>query len=267
MLPAPGDLFAVQQLPPGLGRLLAALIERHGIDHEVALDLEAFAERRGVTEETVRRGLTRLHQLGRVVYVPPFRGRATEVRGGENALAHVDFAALDERRRHEEARLDEMVGYAHARGCRVLHLLTCFRAEGEQRCGRCDRCVGASSPGGGDEAFDLANPRAAATVRTVLQAVRAFDARYGFRKLAGHLAGSDAAGVGDGPLAHGPTRGALRALGVKGAERWLQVCQDAGFLRLVPRRLAGGQRTVHLVAVGPRGIRVLKGEPPGTAGG
>ena len=116
-------------------------------------------------------------------------------------------------------------------------------------------------------AFDLANPRAAATVRTVLQAVRAFDARYGFRKLAGHLAGSDAAGVGDGPLAHGPTRGALRALGVKGAERWLQVCQDAGFLRLVPRRLAGGQRTVHLVAVGPRGIRVLKGEPPGTAGG
>ncbi|MEZ6025655.1 MAG: ATP-dependent DNA helicase RecQ [Planctomycetota bacterium] len=267
VLPAPGDLFAVQQLPPGLGRLLAALIERHGIDREVALDLEAFAERRGVTEETVRRGLGRLHQLGRVVYVPPFRGRATEVRGGEDALAHVDFGALDERRRHEEARLDEMVGYAHARGCRVLHLLACFRAEGEQRCGRCDRCVGANSPGGGDDAFDLANPRAAATVRTVLQAVRAFDARYGFRKLAGHLAGSDAAGVGDGPLAHGPTRGALRALGVKGAERWLQVCQDAGFLRLVPRRLAGGQRTVHLVAVGPRGIRVLKGEPPGTAGG
>ncbi len=264
VLPAPGDLFAVQPLPPGLGRLLATLVERYGIDREVELDLDAFAERRGVSEETLRRGLVRLQQLGRVVYVPPFRGRATELRGGDDALAHVDFAALDERRRHEEARLEEMVAYAYAKGCRVRHLLRCFRAASEERCGRCDRCSAFSSEFGGS-ASKLASPEEVAVVRTVLEAVRAFDARYGFRKVAGHLAGSDAAGVGDGPLAHGPTRGALRSIGTKGAELWLQICVDAGFLRLVPRRLGDGVRTVQLLAVAPRGLRVLKGEPPAVA--
>ena len=96
---------------------------------------------------------------------------------------------------------------------------------------------------------------------TALQAVQAFDSRYGFGKLACHLAGSQAEGVSSGPLSTGPTRGLLKHLGVKGADRWLRVAYDAGLLRLVPHKLARGNRTVHTVALSPLGLRVIKGEP------
>ena len=96
---------------------------------------------------------------------------------------------------------------------------------------------------------------------TVLEAVQAFDKRYGFRKLAGHLAGSEAGGVGTGPLSSGPTRGRLKHLGVKGSDRWLRISYDAGLLRLVPHKLAGGGRTVHTIALSPLGLRAIKGEP------
>ncbi len=96
---------------------------------------------------------------------------------------------------------------------------------------------------------------------TGLEAVQAFEERYGFRKLAGHLAGSNAGGVGTGPLSRGATRGALTALGVAGSERRLRDCLDAGLLRLVPHKLGPTGRSVHLVALSKVGRGVLKGDP------
>ena len=257
VFPAPGDLFRLQPLPPGLGRLLAALVDRFGVDQEHPLDVAAFARERHVTPETVRRGLTRLAERGRIEYRRPFRGRATELRGGDDALDHVDFAALAARRGREEDKLDEMVAFARAPGCRVLHLLRCFDAPGEEACGRCDRCQGLR----GDLPVGTTGRALAEQMRLALQAVQAHDGRYGFGKLAGHLAGSSAAGVGTGPLAQGATRGALLDLGVKGADRVLRLCHDAGLLRLVPKRIGRVGRRVHLVGLAPRGLRVLKGEP------
>ena len=257
VLPAPGELFQVSPLPPGLSRLLATLVERFGVDHSAEIDLEAFARSRDVTVETVRRGLNRLHDLGRIHYVPPFRGRATELDDElpDDALEAVDFDELDRKRQHEEGKLDEMVGYAHTPGCRVIHLLRCFGAEAEGPCGRCDRCAGR----GRSKRKPSSHTRE--TIMTVLQAVQAFDRRYGFRKLAGHLAGSNAGGVGTGPLSRGATRGKLSLLGVAGCERQLRDCLDAGLLKLVPHKLGRSGRSVHLVSLSKTGRAVLKGEP------
>jgi len=264
VLPAPGELFAERPLPPGLSRLLAALIERFGVNRSSSLDTAALAAQRGITPETVRRGLTRLHELDRIEYAAAFRGRATEVRRSglpEDALANVDFEFLDAKRGREEERLDEMVGYTTSPGCRVRYLLECFGAEGAaHHCGHCDRCRALSDPAR-KRTTPAASRRTRETLMVALEAVRDFDKRYGFRKLAGHLAGSEAEGVGSGPLASGPTRGRLSHLGVKGADRWLRIAYDAGLLRLVPHKLARGNRTVHTVGLSPLGLRVLKGEP------
>jgi superfamily II DNA helicase RecQ len=232
-----------------------------GVEREAALDAQALADERGVTVETVRRGLSRLHDLGRIDYVPPFRGRATDVgRGGlaEDALDGVDFEMLETKRRREEAKLDEMVAYASTPGCRARYLLDCFGVREGSRCGTCDRCSGRQAT----HAPTVApSEHVREAILTVLQAVRAHDKRYGFGKLAGHLAGSHADALSTGPLSRGPTRGALSHLGVKGADRWLRVAYDAGLLRLVPHKLAGNRRTVHTVGLSPLGQRVLKGEP------
>ena len=261
VLPPPGDLFALTPLPPGLSRLLAHLVERFHVDTPSSLDIPALAEARSVTEETIRRGLHRLHDMGRIEYVPAFRGRATELRHEglpEDVLESVDFEALEAKRAHEEKKLEEMIDYAHGHGCRVQYLLACFGVEGTPRCGRCDRCQERRSSG-----MDRAgrSGHAEQTLRTVLKAVKAYDKRYGFGKLAGHLAGSRAEGVVGGPLGRGPTYGALSHLGGKGAERWLRMAHESGLLRLVPHKLAGSRRRVHTIALSPLGLRVVKGAP------
>jgi len=259
VLSAAGDLFSESPLPPGLSRLLAHLVSTYGIDQGGSLDIGALAATRDVTPETIRRGLSRLHERGRIDYVPPFRGRATEIRGGlpEDALAHVDFGLLEAKRAREEKRLDEMIGFTAAPGCRVRYLLMCFGIEDAVSCRRCDRCAARAR----GEPTEPMNERSRANLLAALEAVQAFEKRYGFGKLAAHLAGSRSEAVRRGPLGRGPTHGRLKHLGVKGADRWLRTAYDTGLLRLVPHKLAHGGRTVHLVALAPLGRRVLKGEP------
>ncbi len=258
-LPAAGDLFVEHPLPPGLTRLFAHLVGRFGVDRASSLDVPALAASRGVTPETIRRGLTRLHDLSRIDYVAAFRGRATELREGpaEDALSHVDFELLETKRGREEARLDEMIGLTATPGCRVRYLLGCFGVEESVSCGVCDRCAGRSR-GVPPQVLD---DRAREVLMAVLETVQTFEKRYGFGKLAAHLAGSRSEAVSRGPLSQGPTLGRLKHLGVKGADRWLRTAYDAGLLRLAPHKLSHGGRTVHLVALAPTGRRVLKGEP------
>jgi ATP-dependent DNA helicase RecQ len=258
VLPPPGELFTADPLPPGLGRLLLRLVHRYPADARVAIDLAETAEEMGTTEETLRRGLRRLDELGRVAYTPPFAGRATEVRAEatqEELLAAVDFEALAERRAREERRLQEVEAYARAPGCRVRSLLAAFGDADRPPCGRCDGC-GAGSPSRAPS--HEPTEAEAVALRTVLRAVRAHDGRYGFRRLAEHLAGSRSQAIGKGPLSRGETFGALRALRRAGAERWLHRAHEAGLLRLVLRPVAD-DRTAHVVATSDAGRGVLAG--------
>jgi ATP-dependent DNA helicase RecQ len=257
ILPTAGSLFAVAPLPPGLGRLLLWLVKRYGDDGAGELDLEAAAEEVDRSEETLRRGLQRLHDLGRIEYVPPFRGRATEVRAEgvpEDVLSEVDFRALDEKRERDERKLDEIVGYAQAPGCRATYLLACFGEEAASPCGRCDACARAEAAAGPARPASDAERQ---VLLRVLEAVRAHDGQFGFRRLAEHLAGSESKAVA-GRLSRGATYGALEALPRVRTEAWIHASHGAGLLKLRTKRLADG-RAVHLVALSAEGRSALSG--------
>jgi ATP-dependent DNA helicase RecQ len=253
VLPPGDDLFAATPVPPGLGRLLAWLANKFGETRERSIDLTDVADLLGRTEETLRRGLTRLHELGRIVYVPPFRGRATQVTAEglpEDVLAAVDFDELDAKRDREEAKLDRMVGYAQATGCRVRYLLEAFGDADAPPCGRCDGCQAATKRRG-KKANRLDND----VVLTVLRAVRSHDLRFGFTRIVEHLAGSKAQSI-KGRLAHGETYGALAGRKQAAISRIVHEVHDRGFLHLVPKRL-DGDRTVNLVGLSPSGKDAL----------
>ncbi|MCC7137414.1 MAG: RecQ family ATP-dependent DNA helicase [Planctomycetes bacterium] len=255
VLPPPGDLFAAAPVPPGLGRLLAWLSNTFGEDVEQAIDLAEVSTLLDRSEETLRRGLARLAEMGRIAYVPPFRGRATEVTSdamGEDVLAAVDFAALEEKREREERKLERMVGYAQSPGCRVKNLLEAFGDEAAGPCGRCDACERTAAR----RATAAPSAHERETLLTVLDAVAAHDGRFGFRKLSEHLVGSRAQGM-SGRLSHGATYGALSGRTRVVVEGWLHDAHDRGLLSLVPRRLAG-DRTVHLLRLTPAGLRAVK---------
>lgn len=259
VLPPPGDLFTATPIPPGLGRLLGWLAARYGTDRTVSLDLEEVADLLGREEETLRRGLQRLHDLARVEYVPPFRGRATEVTAEglpEDVLASVDFAELEEKRAREERKLDQIVGYAQSPDCRVRTLLYAFGDAGAPPCGRCDSCRDAAGKGPARAASDAERE----ILRKILAAVRAHDGRFGFGKVAAHLQGSRREGVGNGRLSRGETYGSLAALPLATVEAWLHAAQGAGLLSLEPRRL-DDDRTVHVLALSPSGRACLAGAP------
>jgi ATP-dependent DNA helicase RecQ len=259
LLPQAGELFASAPLPPGLTRLLAWLERRFGSLGGGELDLEKAAEETGRSEETLRRGLLRLHETGRVDYVPPFRGRATEVRVEglpEDVLASVDFAALEEKRERDERKLDQMIGYAHAPGCRAAYLLDCFGEPAPAPCGRCDGCLAAARAGPAREVS--ASERR--VLEAILRAVRSHDGKFGFGRLAAHLSGSTAASL-PARLLHGETHGALASMSVARIESWLKTVHEAGLLSLRACRL-DEMRTSHVVALSASGRAVLAGGAP-----
>lgn len=53
----------------------------------------------------------------------------------EQAAKWFDLKRVEDRR-----RLDALIGYADAKGCRVRYMLDYFGEPGEERCGRCDNC-------------------------------------------------------------------------------------------------------------------------------
>jgi ATP-dependent DNA helicase RecQ len=262
VLPPPGDLFSTPMLPPGLGRLLLALTTRLGTDAPASVDLGALAADLRTTEETLRRGLRRLDQLGRVAYTPPFSGRATEVAPeatADDLLSRVDFGGVEERRAREERRLQEIAAYAQSPGCRVRALLAAFGDADGGSCGRCDGCRVSKASSAPARPLSEAEAEVAGTV---LRAVLAHDGKFGFRRLADHLSGSTAKAIAGGRLSRGPTYGALSALGRERAQAWLHALHHAGLLRLVMREVRPG-RTAGLVGLTDRGRTAARsGEVP-----
>jgi len=244
------DLFGSEPVPPGLSRLLLFLSKQLGIGKVRSVDLEEMADLLGRTEDTLRRGLPRLVELQRIEYVPPFRGRAMEVRGDamdEDVLDAVDFEALAQKRAREERKLDQMVAYAQGSGCRAAYLLTVFGDERGTACGRCDACRAAEIR----RAKGPASAAETSLLATVLTAVKAHEGRFGFKKLAEHLVGSKAESI-KGPLSRGPTYGALKGRKRDSVEALLHDALDRGLLRLITTRVRG-DRVAQLVALSPAG--------------
>ena len=93
------------------------------------------------------RALRGLCKLDGVDYVPPFRGRAVHFlrRGVAFHDLDIDFQAIDELKRAEYDRLNQVVNYAQSPLCRQATILSYFGDTSANPCGQCDRC--GRSPG------------------------------------------------------------------------------------------------------------------------
>ncbi len=137
----------------------------------------------------------------------------------------IDPAVVEQRRAADRDRLRRMVAYAYAATCRRHFLLEYFGdPERRDRCDGCDLCrarVGPLPPL--DEGQHLA-------VRKALSLVARVDGRFGRKKIALALAGSQAREVADAGLDRLPTFGALADRSLPFLMELLGALEGAGLL-------------------------------------
>jgi ATP-dependent DNA helicase RecQ len=238
----------------------------------------------GLDSAAVSRALKELAKLQAFDYVPPFRGRAVHmlIRDKEFGELNIDF---DEQQRHkadEYAKLDRMIAYAEAHGCRQLEILDYFGDSNREVCRSCDNCQlraknqagpaslpsaasGRREPqdkvaltGGHDhreaDASRSPSPEIVAAVRIVLSGVARMKGRYGKQMLAKMLVGSKAKEIG---------KFRLDKLSTFGLLAHLTEPQASGLIDslLAARLLMQVEETPHrpLVRLTPRGEEVMKG--------
>jgi ATP-dependent DNA helicase RecQ len=98
----------------------------------------------GLDRDTLGRHLNELRKLPGLEYVPPFRGRAIHVRqrGVPFEKLTIDFSALENRKRADFEKLDQVVDFAQSKRCRQLFILNYFGDPDAKPCQLCDRCHG-----------------------------------------------------------------------------------------------------------------------------
>ena len=123
----------VRRLPPEAGE-------------GVALRVAPLAEALGLPEARLDAGLNYLAARQILELSRPESGLTLLWHGARSRRAPVDVKALDRGRQRAHARLDDVVRYANAFGCRRQHLLAYFGEPAPGRCGRCDVCLGRHRP-------------------------------------------------------------------------------------------------------------------------
>jgi ATP-dependent DNA helicase RecQ len=93
--------------------------------------------------DALQQTLRDLNKLDAVDYVPPFRGRAIhfQKRGIPFEALEIDFATLEERKKADYEKLDQVIAFAQAGRCRQLSILQYFGDPAARACGLCDRCT------------------------------------------------------------------------------------------------------------------------------
>lgn len=111
--------------------------------HErVYFSLTWLSERSGLKADAVAKALRDLAKLTFFDFVPPFRGRAIHFRRRDlkfNQL-EIDFTDLERRKKAEFDRLERVLSYCRANGCRQVDILQYFGDPEPIRCGKCDNC-------------------------------------------------------------------------------------------------------------------------------
>jgi len=123
----------VRQLPPGASTGLAVRVE-------------PLAEALHMAPARLEAGLDYLAARKLVEVTRSGTGLTLAWRGARAQKAPLDAHALDRGRARAHARLDDVVRYATAVGCRRQHLLAYFGETAPARCGRCDVCLGRHRP-------------------------------------------------------------------------------------------------------------------------
>jgi len=113
-------------------------------DEAVYVHPRWLMQQTGMERDTLGRYLNELKGLDCFEYVPPFRGRAIHFRRRNVPFdsLQIDFKTLDERKKADFEKLDQVVAFAQSRRCRQLSILQYFGDPAAKPCGRCDRCQG-----------------------------------------------------------------------------------------------------------------------------
>ena len=114
-----------------------------------SVDLEDMAADLDLTAEQLRRGLSALHQTGKLGYVAPFRGRGLRVlQRVPMSRLDVNYGAVERRGQFERRQLRKMVDYAYSRSCLRRFILEYFgESVSHLQCGNCSSCKTASDRG------------------------------------------------------------------------------------------------------------------------
>jgi len=113
-------------------------------DEPVYVHPRWLMQQTGLERDALGRALNELKKLKPFEYVPPFRGRAIHFRrrGVPFDQLKIDFKTLDERKRADFEKLDQVVAFAQSKKCRQLSILQYFGDPAAEACGLCDRCQG-----------------------------------------------------------------------------------------------------------------------------
>ncbi|PAP80715.1 hypothetical protein B1759_04895 [Rubrivirga sp. SAORIC476] len=128
------------------------------------LRLAPLAEALGLPEARLDAGLDYLAARRLLEVSRPEAGLTLAWHHARTRTVPVDAAALDRGRQRAHARLDDVVRYANALGCRRQHLLAYFGEPAPPRCGRCDVCLGRHRP-------EVITPADEPLLRRILDAV------------------------------------------------------------------------------------------------
>lgn len=169
----------------------------------------------------------------------------------------IDTAALAEKRRRDEYRLDQVLKFCYANRCRQQWILEYFGEKNPEPCGHCDVC-GASSNGRWLTESELT------IVKKALSGVarmsertspREFRPRYGRQRIVLCLLGSKGKGVGDTTLANLSTYGLLKSEGAPFLNELFRRMEKYGLVEVTGQEMP-------VMGLTEKGVRVLFGEQP-----
>ena len=141
----------------------------------------------------------------------PFAGRSIEIIAPHKLVNDIDFKALKEKYDFEMSRLQQVIKYSNAYGCRQSFIVDYFGEDtGDWKCGSCDGC---SASNNNVKYFKRDHSSAEKAVYAlILKAVDHYSGRLGAGKISAILAGSMRADIVESHLDNSPLFGRLSHL-------------------------------------------------------
>lgn len=223
---------------------------------QVSFSLKDFVESLEMQQDAVVRALRELCRLESFDYAPPFRGRAIHMLDRERSFESwkIDFRELERRKNAELKKLDQVIEYAHTRGCRQRFFLHYFGDRSNHRCGLCDTCspLAPASFQTEPKKFET-NTALIRAVRIALSGVARCKERYGKQLISQMLSGSRSSKMAKFGLDKLSTFGLLSHLKQTYVALLLDMLMAEGWL--LQREVERRRPTLSLT---PAGIQVMR---------